>query len=372
MRSLSASALLFVLVFCSQALAANTAADCQKDLNYLPGFLLENDAGAQDHLARLGRELLDEAFEQAQALAASASSERECNEALSDYLFSWRTGHIGIQAIDPDTADRSISVGDSERDFQPNIEFLSADTVLLEVSSFHPRAGQALQLALLKLHDELASRTNWIIDVRRNHGGSDSAYQPLLPWLLEDDIVEVQLAFLATEANVKSTLEACELYAPGDKSCVEFMKPIAATMQLARPGSYVALNDHQVEFIQIPESTYPQPTRVAVLMGESCISSCEQFLLTARQSFSVKLIGRSSHGNLDYSNLRPHLLPSGKRQLLYATSRSYRLPEMPVDVTGVMPDIYLPAPHTLEAWEDEVHRVQNWLEGGSLKTMSTE
>ena len=109
-----------------------------------------------------------------------------------------------------------------------------------------------------------------------------------------------------------------------------------------------------------------RPTRVAVLVGHQCGSSCEEFLLAVRQSFQVKLLGRPSHGSLDYSNLRPHRLPSGERLLLYATSRSNRLPDLPIDVAGVQPDIYLPEPADEVARTREVLRVQRWLEMGSL------
>jgi C-terminal processing protease CtpA/Prc len=77
-----------------------------------------------------------------------------------------------------------------------------------------------------------------------------------------------------------------------------------------------------------------------------------------RQSFNVKLVGRRSHGSLDYSNLRPRPLPSGERMLMYAISRTNRLPGLPVDVAGVPPDIYLPEPSDKEARANEVLQVQ--------------
>lgn len=366
MKDFLAVALLFVLLFSSPLWSAEVADDCMADLSYLPLFLLKNDAGAKDHLARVGGGELSHAYADAQRRAARAATEEECNRAITSYLQAWRSGHLMIQPISSETGDRSIQVGIPQQDYTPRVEMLSEDTALLEIHSFHPQAGQLLQRELMKHRKDLEGHKNWIIDVRRNHGGSDSAYEPLLPWLLSGDLVEVQLAFLATEANLEATRKVCELYAPGDQSCIEFMKPILKKMEAAQSGSFVSPDEHEIEFIQIPESPYRQPERVAVLMGEACVSSCEQFLLTARQSFSVKLVGRTSKGNLDYSNLRPHLLPSGKRQLLYATSRSFRLPDMPVDVAGIMPDVYLPKPASLEEWDDEVLRVKNWLEGGSL------
>ena len=104
---------------------------------------------------------------------------------------------------------------------------------------------------------------------------------------------------------------------------------------------------------------------MAVLADARCGSSCEQFLLTVRQGVAVKLVGRSrSAGVLDYSNMRPFDLPSGTRRLWYATSRSNRLPALPLDGMGIAPDVYLPGPAPADARAD-IARVQRWLEGAA-------
>ena len=100
-----------------------------------------------------------------------------------------------------------------------------------------------------------------------------------------------------------------------------------------------------------------RPLRVAILIDGGCGSSCEEFALEARQSFSVKLIGQRTFGSLDYSNVCPHDLPSGRRRLLYATTRSTRIPSLMVDAAGVPPDIYLPLEAgSNAAGDDEVLR----------------
>lgn len=208
----------------------------------------------------------------------------------------------------------------------------------------------------------------WVIDVRSNGGGSDSTYYPLLPWLLRGEREDIGAEWLATPANIEGQEQVCTLFAPADAECKSYMADVVRRMRAAPSGTYTPQEDGAaISFKPVDSLKLQRPIQVAVLVGHHCGSSCEEFLLAVRQSFHVKLLGRPSHGSLDYSNLRPHRLPSGERLLLYATSRSNRLPDLPIDLAGVQPDIYLPEPADEVARTREVLQVQRWLEQGSLK-----
>ena len=190
---------------------------------------------------------------------------------------------------------------------------------------------------------------------------------PLLPWIASGERVDVGVEWLSTPANIASQETICALYAPGNASCTAHMAQAVTRMRSVQPGQFVAQNaDGPMAYAPFSGQA-GQPARVAVLVDRDCGSSCEQFLLAARQSFRVKLIGRNSGGALDYSNLRMQPLPSGLRQLAYATSRSTRLPHLQVDLDGIMPDIYLPPPKDEAGRADEIVRVRRWLEGGTLR-----
>ncbi len=249
----------------------------------------------------------------------------------------------------------------------PAIEVLSTKTLRLTLKSFESYNRDAL-IGLIKAHrGDLEGHPNWIIDVRSNSGGSDHSYAPLMPWLMADEVASAGTAILATPANIEGWTRVCALFAPGDAECEKSVSNLTARMRKATPGTYVAMNDGDAMSYGRAEQSEPhRPLRVAILIDGRCASSCEQFALDARQSFSVKLIGQHTSGSLDYANVRPHDLPSGKRRLLYATTRSARIPGLMVDVAGVQPDIYLPLEAGDDANNDEVRRAQNWLEGGSL------
>ncbi len=347
----------------AQAPAAN---QCVADLEAIPGFLLKNDTGAKDQLAQWGQNHFDDAFATANASASQVADQQACLQVLTRYIKAWRKGHLSVS---PNMSAEKSSEPSATKN--PKIEipirFLSAKTALLVLKSFAPEYRDPLIAALKDNHDALAAHPNWIIDVRGNGGGSDSSYTPLMSWLLPDEVVSVGAAWRVTPANLEGHQKVCAIFAPGDKEYEKFQKDVAERTRNAKEGSYVPHDDSGGMSYERTKPLEPKrPDRVAILIDGQCGSSCEEFVLIARQSFQVKLIGRRTYGSLDYSNLRPFLLPSGQRMLWYATSRSMRIPDAPVDLAGIPPDIYLPLSQGAQAKEDEMRRVQNWLEGGTL------
>jgi hypothetical protein len=353
------------------------AAACLTDLEGLPGFLLENDTGAPDHLAQFGQKHFDDALAEAKTATSQIRGNASCAPVINKYLRAWRRGHLAVQDITAAPAAAAPEPLAEDRSAQhlknaPTIDILSPKTLRLTLKSFEPYYRDAL-IALIKArHQDLEAHPNWIVDVRGNGGGSDSTYKPLMPWLTPDEVAGANTGILATRANIEGWTRVCAIDAPGDAECEKSLSDSIARMRKAAPGTYVTMNDRGAMSYSRVELLEPhRPLRVAILIDGGCGSSCEEFALEARQSFSVKLIGQRTFGSLDYSNLRPHDLPSGRRRLWYATTRSTRIPGLMVDVAGVPPDIYLPleagsnaAGH--DAKDDELQRVQSWLEGGSL------
>jgi hypothetical protein len=363
-------------LFSFSAQSTPASKDCIQDLNYLPNFLLSNDTGAKDHLKQKGQKHFNDALHQAITEAKLIKEIGECKKIAQRYLKSWRSGHLSIDASEqmkqklkksPQAA-KTTEKTEAKLSSLPQIEFLSEKSVLVTLSSFAPANRLPLIQLLKDNHQQLAATPNWIIDVRRNGGGSDSSYTPLLPWLIGSQRVEVGMEWLVTPENTAAQQQICQRYDPDNKECFEWADSIVKVMQTGVNGQFIQKGE-TITFKSEENLEPKRPSRVAILISRSCGSSCEQFLLTARQSFNVKLLGRRTYGSLDYSNLRPHLLPSGYFELSYATSKSLRLPHLPVDIAGVIPDIYLPSIENGEKLE--VIRVKNWLEGGSLALDAT-
>ncbi len=349
-----------------------SAVACVQDLAEIPGFLLENDTGAREHLARLGQKYFDDALAEAKNAASQIRGNPSCEPVIRKYLRVWRRGHLAVEEIAASPAPSAPNQSAEEISAQhlksaPSIEILSARTIRLTLKNFEPYNRDALIALIEARRQDLEGHPNWIIDVRGNGGGSDSSYEPLMSWLMPDEIAAAGAEILATPANIEGWARICALAAPGDAECEKSVSDSIARMRKTPSGTYVVMGGGGAMSYGKVERLEPhRPSRVAILIDWGCASSCEQFALEARQSFNVKLIGQHTYGSLDYSNLRPHDLPSGRRRLWYATTRSTRIPGLMVDVAGVPPDIYLPPEAGDDARNDEVRRVQSWLEGGSL------
>jgi C-terminal processing protease CtpA/Prc len=91
------------------------------------------------------------------------------------------------------------------------------------------------------------------------------------------------------------------------------------------------------------EGPLPMPRRVAVLTDRGCASSCEAFVLAARQSDKVTLYGDNTGGLTDYGNVITDATPHPALRLYVPTARSNRLPEESYDVVGIPPHVRLPS-----------------------------
>ena len=353
-----ACGLLIALVAQAPHAQPSAPAECGADLDSLAPYMLANDAGARDRVAQTGHATFDAAFAAARMLAAAAVDEDACLAALRSYLATFRKTHLSIRSM-------AAAAGAARPALPlPTFRVLSAKTALLTVPSFADQAGDAIARTLAEHARDLAQRPNLVIDVRGNGGGSDWTYQPLLPLVAANTRRDVGAMLLATPANSAANRDVCALLAPESKQCRDAARAESEAMDRAPAGTFIPMPGERAVDIVEPGRVAANPRRIGVLVDRRCGSTCEEFLLAVRQSFKVKLFGQSSAGSLDYSNLRPFVLPSGKRLLMYATSRSLRLPQFAVDLAGIPPDQAWPAPADAAAREQEVRDVQHVLESG--------
>jgi hypothetical protein len=220
-----------------------------------------------------------------------------------------------------------------------NLRFKASDagpgTVLVQLPSFEDPVRMD---SLFEAEGErIRSAERLVIDLRGNGGGSDYNYRQLIPLIYTDPIKITANAVLATEANIAANARlAADTTRPA--SIRETLGRQVEEMKTVQGGWYPF-----PDMVHEEPVVLERPSRVDVLVDGGCASSCEQFLLAARQSRKVTIYGTPTAGILDFGNVRRAEMPGSPLILYYPTTRSKRLPDAPVDGVGVLPDVHLPA-----------------------------
>lgn len=265
---------------------------------------------------------------------------------LSDDFGSWTREWPAPR--NPDLADRL---------YPSNALFarrLSPTTNWLRIPSFSDDQAEPLRALLTEQASALATTANLIIDIRDNGGGSDYVYGPIIPLLYTQPIYTIGIEMRATADNIALRRQIIPQIVNSPDSVAAVERQIALMEQ--NIGGFIRPNELPFSIDRYPEvAAYPR--RVAVLI-DNAGSTAEQFLLEARQSRKVTFFGRrNSAGVLDFANVVGMPTPSNRFSVQWATSRSLRLPNDPVDPDGIAPDIAIP-----ETAEDPVGFAQAWLE----------
>ncbi|TMJ14529.1 MAG: hypothetical protein E6G94_09495 [Alphaproteobacteria bacterium] len=250
---------------------------------------------------------------------------------------------------DPDATARLFATGELF------LKRLSPKTLWLRIPDFSDSRAKPLRELIAAHQPEIDSTPNLVIDLRRNGGGSDYVYGPLVPLLYTRPIVTIGMELRATEENARLRHEIAERLKadePGQAGQLEAQN----RLMLSHLGEYVQPDPRPFEIERLAK-VLPFPKRVAVLI-DGAGSTGEQFLLLARQSRKATLFGqKNSAGVLDFANVVAASSPSGRFKMQWAISRSMRLPEDPVDPDGIAPDVRIPADV-----DDPVSYAADWLE----------
>ena len=265
-------------------------------------------------------------------LAVASTEERTA--LLREWLAFFNDQHMGLISRNEPHADRALAPDDRRGGLQ--IRELNPETMLIRVPTFHPSLAEPLDQLLATHRDDLRSHLYLILDLRGNGGGDDTVFHGLVPLLYTRPIKLVGVDYRASAENAEHIRSLSHRRDLPDEARTH-LRSIVKLME-ASPDSMVPGVPDQI--IELPE-VLPRPERIAILIDHACVSSTEQFLLLAKQSDKVILLGQRTRGCLDYSNLRQIELPSGQHVLRLPTSRSRRLPDQGIDGRGIEPDVWI-------------------------------
>jgi hypothetical protein len=305
-----------------------------RDFEALLHHVITSYAGYPDKTVGRTEELagLTESF---RSRITGLSEPAETLIACREWLAFFRDRHLGIQLADDPEHPERMSFDDRRNELQLTV--IAADALLLRIPTFAISLQEPMDV-LLKTHwRELISRRTLIVDLRGNGGGTDAVYHGLVPLLYTQPIQQIGCDYRASVENA----EFLRGFALDPRLALEWrdsLREMADRMDTA-PGAFVpGVPDQTITM----EEVLPQPERIGIMIDGKCASAAEEFLLLARQSRKVTLFGTNTSGCLDYSNVRPVPLPSGRFLLKVPISRSRRLPDDPVDRAGIGPDVPIP------------------------------
>lgn len=221
------------------------------------------------------------------------------------------------------------------------IKPISKKTLLFKISSFDYSYTERIEKLLESNKQLLEQFDNLIIDVRGNGGGTDYGYRPILPYLYTNPVRHLSGEYLVTQTLIDG-LSDWTNKADKDKYAdeIENVKSDLKRME-GKIGQFIPYSAESNFGYKEQDSVYLYPKNVVILIDGHCASSTEKFILDAKQSKKVKVLGTPTYGAVDYVSLREFNLDCNNYALYMPTVRMMRLPDYPLDNIGIQPDIYM-------------------------------
>jgi hypothetical protein len=232
---------------------------------------------------------------------------------------------------------QSNSSSSNESNSVIDAKILASNTLYIKIGSF--TSDYKLEIdSLLKTNEHLLNSTsNLILDLRDNGGGSDNSWEGLIPYIYTKPIKMIGADILATETTISAYKTFLEKKNLSKEDAADINSKI--TRMKNAKGKWITNNDDEIDSSFKPKLF---PKKIVILINKWCGSSTEEFLLAARQSEKVTLVGDNTIGNLDYSNIVEIPFSCFPYTLVYPTTRSRRLNiNQGIDNFGIAPEYHL-------------------------------
>ncbi|MDQ3997871.1 MAG: S41 family peptidase [Gemmatimonadota bacterium] len=320
-----------------------TASACAADFDSTYAVITRDYAGYADRVRESGSRI-NALTDSVRVEVQNAATDSACTRALQRWIavFRERDHHLQLGRFrrGPAPAGQAppATGAPAEDPRRPTIQFMDDSTAVLRLGTFNMFYKAAIDSLIAVHRGRLLATPYLVVDVRTNTGGATHSYATVMSFIYSDPFRVEGMDVWATDGNVayyKAMLETADL-----PESIKAEGRIAVPRLEANRGRFTTWDEDRTVRL---DTVYPMPRRVAVLIAGLCASSCEQFVLDARQSRKVTVLGRqNTAGMVDYGNTRRVILPSGVRQIHMPTSRSRRLPERPMDYKGIAPDVPIP------------------------------
>lgn len=228
---------------------------------------------------------------------------------------------------------------DEENRLSTFFKMLNDSTGYLRIKSFDGSSAREIDSVIKTNEKTIQSTPKLIIDLRWNGGGSDHSMSFLKPMLYTNPVKNIGNDLLTTPDNTAAWEFLINQYRNKlpNEQLDNALKKIHQGDGQAR-----AMVNFESDHTETLPAVWPNPVKVAIVINGGCGSATEEFLLFARQSKKVKMVGEPSIGVLDYSNVVPRDFSCPPFTLHYPTTRSRRIDiGLGIDNIGIQPDIPL-------------------------------
>lgn len=356
--------------------------DCKSTFGWVKETFENNDAGFQYIIDKKGQESYKIHNQIYFSRVDKINKPKDCESTIREWLAFFRKSHVEFHYLGEDNIEientekinENVTIENEKIESplhkkylesnEPFIERLNSKTLYLRIPSFNSSEKSAIDNLIEKYKNEILITENLIIDIRNGTGGSDNSYKNILPFIYTNPIRMPSVEFLSTPLNNRRMYEL----ATNTGFALEFGIQSSEEDKAEFMKNYLKLNNHLGEFVNLNSSKiniykqdtiYKFPKEVAILINENNVSTDEQFILESRQSKKVKLFGTTTKGGLDMSNLYVAKSENKEFVLVYALSRSLRIPNMIVDDIGIMPDFFLDEEIPEQEWIEFVSEILN-------------
>jgi hypothetical protein len=301
--------------------------DCLENFNFLETKISNDYAGFTDKVNMSTVDDYNRITDLYRKKAKEVTSIKRCELLLDKWLEYFNDKHLRLEIT---------------KNIYWTFKKIDSSTILFRIPDFKWESKTIIDSLIRTNYEAITTASILILDLRGNGGGIDYSYLELLPLIYTHSYESKGVAWWASEENIKFFEQALEngTIKKGHKNDT---KELIKALKM-NPNTFVTVGKND---IVKRDTVYKYPLKVGVIINDFCASSCEQFVLSAKNSKKTTVFGTNTLGVLDYSNTVSVDMPTENIKIRYPMTRSNRLPDYPIDNIGIAPDVEITLPDNL-------------------------